>query len=76
MHGPGYLQLDLNLGHEFKLGHSATEVKRLAVTLNSFNVLNHRNDITYVGALSSAFFGQSRSAKPPRQMQLNVEFKF
>jgi hypothetical protein len=76
MHGPGYLQLDLNLGHEFKLGHSAKEVKRLAVTLNTFNVLNHRNDITYVGALSSAFFGQSRSAKPPRQMQLNLEFKF
>jgi hypothetical protein len=76
MHGPGYLQLDLNLGHEFKLGHGAKESKRLVLTLNSFNVLNHRNDLTYIGALSSSFFGQAREAKPPRQMQLNVEFKF
>lgn len=76
MHGPGYLQLDLNLGHEFKLGHAEKESKRLVVTLNSFNVLNHRNDITYIGALSSSYFGQAREAKPPRQMQLNVEFKF
>jgi hypothetical protein len=76
MHGPGYLQLDLNLGHEFKLGHGAKESKRLVLTLNSFNVLNHRNDLTYIGVLSSSFFGQAREAKPPRQMQLNVEFKF
>jgi Carboxypeptidase regulatory-like domain len=78
MHGPRFLQLDLNLGHEFKLGgdKDKKEVKRLALTLNSFNVLNHRNDVTYIGALTSSYFGQARQANPPRQMQLNVEFKF
>jgi Carboxypeptidase regulatory-like domain/TonB dependent receptor len=76
MHGPGYLQLDLNLGHEFKLGRGKKENKRLALTLNSFNVLNHRNDLTYIGVISSSFFGQARQANPPRQMQLNMEFKF
>jgi hypothetical protein len=44
--------------------------------LNSFNVLNHRNDVTYIGALTSSYFGEARQANPPRQMQLNVEFKF
>jgi len=76
MHGPGYLQLDLNVGHEFKLGHGKKENKKLALTLNSFNVLNHRNETTYIGVISSSYFGQARQAYPPRQMQLNMEFKF
>src|SRR5882762_1227704 len=48
----------------------------LTVGLNSFNVLNHQNDATYVGVLSSVYFGKAVSALPPRRMQLNLQFKF
>lgn len=41
-----------------------------------FNILNHPNDLTYIGVISSPFFGQAVAALPPRRMQLDVEFKF
>jgi len=47
----------------------------LTVGLNSFNVLNHRNDVTYVGVLPSVYFRRAVSALPPRRMQLNLQFK-
>ncbi len=74
-HGPGYISLDLNLSHTVMLrrrkdGPTAT------LAINSFNVLNHENDITYVGVISSPFFGHSVSAQPGRRMQLDLQFKF
>jgi hypothetical protein len=74
-HGPGYISLDLNLSHTVMLrrrkdGPTAT------LAVNSFNVLNHENDITYVGVISSPFFGHSVSAQPGRRMQLDLQFKF
>ncbi|MCU1314556.1 MAG: hypothetical protein JWM54_2313 [Acidobacteriaceae bacterium] len=75
LHGPGYLDLDLNLAREIALSHDkAGPVATLSV--NSFNVLNHQNDITYVGVVSSRFFGQPVTAQSPRRMQLNLEVKF
>ncbi len=76
MHGPGLIDLDLNVAHDFKLGKSAKEQKVLTVGLNSFNVLNHTNDMTYVGVITSPFFGQAVAALPPRRTQLDVQFKF
>jgi hypothetical protein len=76
MHGPGLIDLDLNIAHDFKLGKSAKEQKVLTVGLNSFNVLNHTNDVTYVGVITSPFFGHAVAAQPPRRMQLDVQFKF
>jgi hypothetical protein len=75
MHGPAYLDLDLNLSHDFPF----TKTKEGPVgtlSINSFNVLNHENDTTYVGVISSPFFGQPVSALPPRRMQLNLSIKF
>jgi hypothetical protein len=75
LHGPGYLDLDLNLSHDFAL----TKRKEGPVgsqSMNSFNVLNHQNDTTYIGIISSPFFGQPVSAQPPRRMQLNLSIKF
>jgi len=75
LHGPGYLDLDLNLARDFPL----TKVKSGAVatvSLNAFNVLNHPNYTTYVGVVTSPFFGSPVSAQPPRRIQLNVEVKF
>jgi hypothetical protein len=76
MNGPGQISLDLNIAHEFKLGRPAKEAKTLTVALNSFNVLNHTNDVTYVGVITSPFFGHGVAAQPPRRTQINVQFKF
>ncbi len=72
LHGPGYLDLDLNLSRDFPL---ARDKKGPVATLsvNSFNVLNHENDITYVGVVAPPFFGRPVAAQPARRMQLNLE---
>ena len=43
---------------------------------NAFNVLNHPNYVTYIGTISSPFFGKPVAANPPRRMQMDVQFKF
>lgn len=32
--------------------------------------------MTYVGVITSRFFGKAVAAQPPRRTQLDVEFKF
>jgi hypothetical protein len=77
LHGPGLINLDLNVAHDFILTKKGKEATRtLGVTLNSFNVLNHQNDVTFVGVITSPFFGRPVAALPPRRMQLNLEYKF
>jgi len=76
MPGPGTVELDLNLAHDFMLSKSRKEARTLTVSLNSFNVLNHVNDMTYIGTITSPFFGHAVAAQPPRRMQLDVQFKF
>jgi hypothetical protein len=76
LHGPGFVNLDLNIAHDFVLSKSRKEAPTLTVSLNSFNVLNHKNDITYVGVVTSPFFGRAVQAQPPRRMQLDLQFKF
>ena len=76
VHGPGLINLDLNIERDFLFVKGKKEGPTLTVGLNSFNVLNHRNDATYVGILSSVYFGKAVSALPPRRMQLNLQFKF
>ena len=76
MDGPGTIELDLNLSHDFPLSKAKKEARVLSVSLNSFNVLNHPNYVTYIGAQSSKFFGLPVAAQPPRRMQLDVQFKF
>ncbi len=77
LHGPGLINLDLNISHDFVLSRKRKEAQRiLAVTLNSFNILNHQNDVTFVGVVTSPFFAQPVAALPPRRMQLNLEYKF
>ncbi|HEV2396761.1 MAG TPA: TonB-dependent receptor [Candidatus Sulfotelmatobacter sp.] len=76
MAGPGLIDLDLNVAHDFPLSKTSKEAKVLTVSLNSFNVLNHPNYVTYIGTISSPLFGQPVAANPPRRMQLDVQFKF
>jgi hypothetical protein len=48
----------------------------ITVSLNSFNVLNHPNYVSFIGTQSSPFFGKPVAAQPPRRMRLDVQFKF
>ena len=76
MHGPGLINLDLNIAHDFRLSKEKKSPRALTVSLNSFNVLNHPNDVTYIGVITSPLFGQAVAALPPRRTQLNLEYKF
>ncbi len=76
LHGPCYTSVDLNLSHEFSFHKGKEEGRSLALSLNSFNVLNHPNYVTYVGVISSPFFNHAVQAQPGRRMQLNLEYKF
>ena len=76
LHGPDYLDLDLNLSRDIALTKGAGIGPVATVSINSFNVLNHRNDVTYIGVVGSPLFGQAVAALPPRRMQLDLQLKF
>ncbi len=76
LHGPGLIDLDMNLSHDFVFSKVPEHAKTLTVSVNSFNVLNHGNDTTYIGVITSPFFGRAVAAQPPRRMQLNLQFRF
>ena len=76
LHGPGYISLDLNLSHAVMLTKARSDGPTATLAINSFNVLNHENDVTYVGVISSPFFGHAVAALPARRMQLDLEFRF
>jgi hypothetical protein len=73
---PGLIGLDVNVSHDFVLSKSSKEGPRPIASLKSFNVLNHENDVTYIGVTTSPFFGHAVAALPPRRMQLNLQFNF
>jgi hypothetical protein len=76
MAGPGLIDLDLNLAHDFPLSKAKNETRVFTVSLNSFNLLNHPNYLSYTGVVSSPEFGMPVAAQPPRRMQLDLQFKF
>ncbi|HTF67253.1 MAG TPA: hypothetical protein VK638_31700, partial [Edaphobacter sp.] len=76
LHGPAYLALDLNLEHDFLLAKAGGKGPVATFSVNSFNVLNHANDVTYIGVTGSPFFGHAVAAQPPRRMQLDLQIKF
>lgn len=74
--GPGYVDIDLNLARDFPLTKQGDKGPTAVVSLNSFNVMNHANNVTYIGVVGSPFFGHAVAAQPPRRMQLDIEFRF
>jgi hypothetical protein len=76
MPGPGLINLDLNAEHDFALSRKSKEARTLTVALNAFNVLNHTNDVAYIGVITSQYFGRAVAAQPPRRIQLDLQFKF
>ncbi|MBI2683257.1 MAG: TonB-dependent receptor [Acidobacteriales bacterium] len=77
LQGPGYADVDLRLSRDFFL-QPARKDKGPTVTLglDSFNLLNHVNYVSYVGTLTSPFFGKAVAALPTRRLQVSVRFTF
>ncbi len=71
----GFAQLDLRVSHELKLG-TQKDGPALTLAVDAFNVLNRVNYGTFVGTVSSPFFGQPTTARPPRQFQFSARFGF
>jgi hypothetical protein len=76
-HGPGFIGLDVRWFREFRFRPAAKD-KSLSATLSldAFNILNRTNYTTYVGSLSSPFFGRAVVAQPPRRIQIGMRFQF
>jgi hypothetical protein len=77
LQGPGYADLDLRWSRDFFLA-AAKKDKGPVITLgfDAFNVLNHVNYMSYIGDLSSSFFGKPIAAQPSRRLQLSFRFRF
>jgi outer membrane receptor protein involved in Fe transport len=76
LEGPGFAQLDLRCARDFYLTHTRDKGPTATIGLDAFNALNHTNYVSYIGTLSSPFFGHAVAANPPRRMQISFRFKF
>jgi hypothetical protein len=77
LEGPGYADLDLRWSRDVFFDHAKkAEGPTLTVGLDVFNVLNRVNDTSYVGTLTSPFFGRAVSAQSPRRLQLSIRARF
>jgi hypothetical protein len=75
LQGPGFVEMDVRWSHDFLFSENK-EGPRLTTALDAFNLTNQVNYTTFIGNLSSPFFGQAVSAKPPRRLQLSLRFSF
>jgi hypothetical protein len=76
LQGPGFAELDLRWSHDLLFEKSKKEGPRLTIALDAFNVTNRVNYASYIGNLSSPFFGQAVAARPPRRLQVSARFSF
>ncbi len=74
--GPGFAQLDLRWARDFYLADAKDKGPTATLGLDAFNALNHTNYVSYIGTLSSPFFGQAVAANPPRRLQISFRFRF
>jgi len=82
LHGPGLVNLDVNLAHDFRLTKEKKTGPVLTASLNAFNLLNHPNYLSFIGVIGpdggprNPNFGLPASAYPARRFQVNLEMKF
>jgi len=77
LQGPGYLDVDLRWSHDFLLSKAKKDKSpTINIGIDAFNVLNRVNFASFVGNLSSPFFGQAVATQPPRRLQLSFRFKY
>jgi Carboxypeptidase regulatory-like domain len=60
------------------MGGGGDMTKRYGVELyvQSYNLLNHTNALTFSGVMTSPFFGQPTGAAPPRRVELGARLTF
>ncbi len=75
LQGPGFAQLDLRWFHDFAFTRKQ-DGPSARFSLDAFNVTNRVNYASFVGNLSSPFFGEPVSARPPRRLQASFRFSF
>ena len=78
LQGPAYVDLDLRWSRDFTVRKSKKKDGDIKATLavDAFNVLNQVNYSSFIGNLSSPFFGQAIAAQPPRRLQFSFRLKF
>jgi hypothetical protein len=77
LQGPAYAALDLRWSRDFFLAPAKKDRgPTVTLGLDAFNIWNHVNYVSFVGVLSSPFFGQPISAQPPRRLQISFRFRF
>jgi hypothetical protein len=75
--GGGVTSLDLLYSHDFHLTkETGDKAKILSAGVSAFNLLNHPNFTSYIGAMSSSLFGQPTAALAGRQLQFSFGFRF
>ena len=76
LQGTGAATLDMRWSRDFPLHPSRKEGLRLATGVDAFNLFNRVNYTSFVGNLSSPFFGNPVAAAPARRLQVSVAVKF
>jgi hypothetical protein len=74
--GPGYADLDVRWSRDLAFAQGKPDKPALTIGIDAFNVLNRVNAISYVGTLTSPFFGRAVAAQPPRRLQFSLRAKF
>lgn len=78
--GPGLARVDLRFSKLFRsprfLDRSRKSTSRnVELSIDAFNLLNRTNFASYVGVMTSPFFGRANSALAPRTVQLSIRYK-
>ena len=78
LQGPAYADLDLRWSRDFSVrkGKKKDEGVKATLAVDAFNVLNEVNYSSFIGNLSSPFFGKAIAAQPPRRLQFSFRLKF
>nr|WP_252263370.1 TonB-dependent receptor [Paracidobacterium acidisoli] len=75
--GPGYADVDLRWGYDFKLQPKELDKSpTLGFSVSSFDVINHPNGSYVDTTQGSPDFAEVTSAYPPRRTQLAMRFNF
>jgi hypothetical protein len=73
----GYADLDLRWSHDFQLArHKDSSNPILSIAVDSFNLPNRVNYISYIGNVQSSFFEQPTATQPARRLQMTARIKF
>lgn len=75
LQGPGAATFDVRWSKEFAL-KKTKEGPAMTIGVDAFNALNRTNYASFIGNLSSPFFGLPVAARPARRMQLTFGFAF